>query len=146
MSDNRYAPPNAEVSDLPAQNITQSSSSVLRRATWILWVSFMIGVVNVALDWTYLTTLGSTKMAVGVLALTFGIIVFLTYHIGRGKNWARIVFLIMVLIGLPSLLDLPATFSHSIIAGSFIVIITVLQLLALYIVFFTSARHSFKKH
>lgn len=144
MTENRYSPPNAPVADVPAA-IVQPTASALRIATRLLWASLGIGLVNAALEWKFLTSAVPASVVIGVLIGTFVVIGSLTHFIGRGRNWARIVFLVLAVIGLPSLAQLPATFARAPIAGAANLLQTLLQLVALYIVFLTAARYSFSK-
>jgi hypothetical protein len=145
MNQNRYSPPNSPVADVPAQNIQSTEPSLLRFATRILWASLGIGLVNTPLEWTFLTSTAPTSMVIGILTFTFVVIALLTHYIGRGRNWARIVLLILAIIGLPSLAQLPITFARAPFSGVINVLQTLLQFAALYIVFVTSARHAFSK-
>lgn len=145
MNENRYSPPSARVADPSAPLVDPMASSALEMATRCLWLSLAFGVVNSALQWSYLTGTAPTIVVIGILAFTFALLGWLTYSISRGKNWARIILLIMAIIGLPSLAQLPAVFSRSLLAGALSFVQSMLQFAALYMVFATSARWAFSK-
>lgn len=145
MNDNRYAPPNARVADLSTSPAVAAAPATLQLATRLLWASLAIGLVNSALDWTYLSSAAPMNIVIGILTFTFVVIGLLIYNVGRGRNWARIVLLVFAIIGLPSLTQLPANFARSPLSGSLSLLQTVIQFTALYIMFVTSARHAFSK-
>lgn len=147
MNDNRYAPPKAPVADYSAPVAEQREIGLpaLRFATRLLWGSLTLALLITAFQWNYLTANAPMSRVLPFLGFTYAILMFLTYNVGRGKNWARIVILIFVVLGLPALAELPATFGRAPVIASVYVVQTVIQLSALAIVFFSSARHAFRK-
>jgi hypothetical protein len=111
------------------------------------WVSLVIGVIVAAFDPA--GTGHSSSIPGGIIsitAVTTIIVGFLNYMVLRGKNWARITFLVMDLFGIiPFILALPHSFSLSIIFGMTGVIQSALQLIALVLFFSASAKPWFKK-
>jgi hypothetical protein len=147
MNDNRYAPPKASVAD-PAATVAEHSEigrPALRFATRLLWGGFALGLLNTASQWTYLTSNAPRGQVITILSFSFLLLAFLTYNIGRARNWARIVALVFAVIGLPSLARLPVVFEHAPVLASLGFVYTAIQLIALGIVFFSSARHQFRK-
>jgi len=145
MNENRYAPPSARVDDPVTSAAETAAPAALKLATRLLWASLAMGLVNAALEWNYVAATVTPNFVWGVLIFTFGLIAILTFNIGRGRNWARIVLLVLAIIGLPSLVQMPAMFARSPVSASLSLLQTAIQLTALYIVFFTSARHAFSK-
>lgn len=144
MNENRYSPPSARVAD-PMPAVGEAAARNLAFATKCLWISLAIGAVNFAVEWPNLKAVASTGMLLGILAGTFALLGVITYHIGRAKNWARIVLLIFAIIGLPSLFQLPAAFARNPLSGSLNLLQSLLQFAVLYTVFLTSARRAFSK-
>jgi preprotein translocase subunit Sss1 len=69
----------------------------IERAVMLLWVAVAIGVVSSLLS---LTMLGASFS--GLLATIIGLAItaFLIIKVGEGRNWARIVLLVLFAIGL----------------------------------------------
>jgi len=120
-----YAPPRAQVADIEPGGPPMARPPQVTRAVKCLWAVFAIGVVFTV--WTlakpsaqYLRTVGPASqsnywlVSLGVYTLIFLLSIWLYRAIGRGRNWARILFLI--LSGL-SLLSLPLIF-FSVKAGT----------------------------
>lgn len=111
------------------------------------WVSIAVGLINGLLGPTGVRGLldptgplhqsSVTLIAFIIIFIltVLGLMVLLTLKISAGKNWARITFLILYLLGLPLLSHLPATFQQSTINGMIFVVQTVLQAAVLFLVF-----------
>lgn len=147
MNDNRYAPPKALVADstMTADERSEIGGPALRLAARLLWGGISLGLLSTVLSWNDLTANAPQGAMVGVLTFTFSILALLTYNIGRARNWARIVMLVFMILGLPSLAGLPAIFQRAPLLASLSVVQTVIQLSAMGIVFFSSARYAFRK-
>ena len=96
---NPFAPPQSKVADLP-QHLELDSRpperpNQVKFAFGLLAGSVALGVLNYILGGMQ----GSSLFSFLVLAFVFG----LAAAIRSGKNWARIVFLVLYLTGLPSL-------------------------------------------
>ena len=77
-------------------------------AYYLLWLSlFLIPVIDALWHWPKVLTLEVVmhdSMLLGILALFTGVwltMVLVVYQIGRGRNWARIIFLILTLVSTP---------------------------------------------
>ena len=79
--------------------VTAVKPVAIRRAIGLLWASLAIGVVKTPLNWAYFTSRASAAFNAFVMIFTFAIIGFFIWKIGQGKNWARIVFLALFVIG-----------------------------------------------
>ncbi|HKS54179.1 MAG TPA: hypothetical protein VJS12_02775 [Steroidobacteraceae bacterium] len=147
MNENRYAPPKAAVDDCVSPLAEQSAVGLpaLRLATRLLWGSIALALLVTALAWNALTANTPTGRVLPFLAFAYAVLMFLIYNVGRARNWARIVILIFVVLGLPSLRNLPATFERTPVIASVYVVQTLIQLTALGMMFFGSARHAFRK-
>jgi len=81
-----------------------------------------------------------------VVMLSFALIIWLTYEVSRGRNWARVTLLVFLVLGMPSFLSqLPATFQRSIVLAATEVVILLLQCFALYLVFIGAGARWFRR-
>ena len=146
MKRNPYRPPSAEVADLEfADGVARPP--LINVATVLLCATFGAGLISSTIQWQYL----SSRAPIGFLAFTglftFALGGWIFYKLWQGRNWARIVMLVMFVVGAPlSLPQLPVMFMRSPMGAAIFVFQTAAQLGALYIVFLTSARHWFTKN
>ena len=102
-------------------------------ASYMIYLSIIIGIINSVLY----ETLGNQEMLSNPKSLIVGIVVFLIigvigFQIGRGKNWARIVLLILTVIGI---VGLPAIIVDDFLLHPAIGILSIVQtLIQLYVV------------
>ena len=105
-------------------------------ATNLLWISLGVGLINFAFQFDYLKSQASVGFIVTVSGITFAIIALLVHFISAGRNWARITFLVMFLLGLiPAVPQLAAIFERSLLSGLTSLGQWLLQIIALYLVF-----------
>jgi hypothetical protein len=145
MSDvqpNPYAPPHAQVRDIDPDRRPLQKPQQVRLAVALLWVSLALGPLNLLLDdRSPARTIVASQPALlglmaGVLAGVLALMAVLVVFIYRGRNWARVVYLVMYLLGaLPWLLSLPVLFGHSPVAGAVYVVQGTIQAIALYFIF-----------
>jgi ABC-type iron transport system FetAB permease component len=73
----------------------------IQRAVNLLWISFAIGTVRALLLWS--TDVGITPPALILLFLllifSFALQLFFLRRISQGKNWARLLYLVVFLLG-----------------------------------------------
>lgn len=107
MSQNPYAPPAATVADLDDRTVSLDRPRNVVLAVRLLWTEVAIGIPGLvyeafnppgddsdpSLYWTHLAGLAVT---VGFLALS----VIINWKIWQGRNWARIVGLVLLIVGL----------------------------------------------
>ncbi|TXF79216.1 hypothetical protein [Chryseobacterium sp.] len=113
----------------------------------ILIITLILGFLNVMLT-EFLTDIKSLSSAQGVFTtfFTFLIIGFLIYEMNKGKNWARITFLILTVLGLFFLpFTLPMLFEQSLVIGSLSSINGILQIAALILIFSGESNKWFKQ-
>lgn len=128
-----------------AEVIAQKPAQIVM-ATRLLWFTLALGVVNSALEWQFLTSTTSVGLLVSTQLLTFAVVAWLTIMISRGRNWARITFLIMSIIGLPVVfMQFQAMFARSPISGAISVLQLLLQIGALYLMFSEPGRRWFRR-
>jgi uncharacterized membrane protein YfhO len=100
MSDNPYAPPKAEV------EVAERHEAAAERPRQIVWVvqlaafNYALGLVSIAIAWEYFSRLQSMTPTIISQSFTLVILFWLYYKIYQGRNWARIVWLVLSLLGL----------------------------------------------
>ena len=78
-------------------------------AVTLLWISFAIGVFSSMIYFSNFVDLAKASdfgsgFVIFVNLFSFVFMAFLIYLIGEGKNWARITFLALFIIGIPLLI------------------------------------------
>jgi len=99
MSRNPYSPPKAAVGDTDQEPLRVKPAAI-RRAIVTLWTSFALNLFITALDWRYQTSQVPPLVLILSQIFGLGIAVWLFWKIGVGRNWARIVYLVLLLVGL----------------------------------------------
>jgi hypothetical protein len=120
--------------------------NTFKNAVKLVYFSLIVGLIKATL-YEFLTPTkmlsNPTMLTVGVLTLV--IIGFLGYMAGEAKNWARITFLVMFILGsfmMPSIIM--EEFRTVPIIGITTLLQTALQLFALIILFNKESRNWFK--
>ena len=118
--------------------------------TWAVYLflgSLAIGLVDVFLNLSFELQKTSLIFVILVVAFTDAIVLLLIYKIDLGRNWARITFLVLVLIGLvPYAFALNTLFSRSILIGCMNITQTVMQIIALHYLFTKPGSTWFQKN
>lgn len=128
-----------------AQDTSQKPQSVAL-AVILLWASLGAGVVKMLLHQFRYASTGSDAVAYTVIAVTLAIIVFLIVKIAAGKNWARIVFLVLFVIGtFPMAAVILDEFADAPFMGALSVAQIGLQAYALYLLFTQPGSAWFRK-
>ena len=115
------------------------------RAAGLLWLSLLIGLFRSVIDWHHLRLLTASLsgLLVGV-AFNLGMLALLTWKVSRGRNWARITFLVLTLLGLvPYVPILLSTFHRSPMMAAVSLVQTATQLFALVLLFTSPGREWF---
>ncbi|MBM3233730.1 hypothetical protein FJZ19_01410 [Candidatus Pacearchaeota archaeon] len=118
----------------------------------LLWISLGVGVLNSIINFSNSVDLAQgygSGFVIFVTLFTLVFMAFFIYMIGQGKNWARITFLVLFIIGIPfSVLPAIVLLVTNPISAMFSAGITILQLIALIFLFQKSSSdwfHSMKK-
>nr|WP_314838585.1 hypothetical protein [uncultured Flavobacterium sp.] len=128
-------------------NLTEVPKKV-KQASNLVYLSLVLGLIKMVLY----EILTSQKMLTQPKALTIGIITiailaFFGFKIGEGKNWARITFLVLFIIGIISFpFSLLNEFKMSPIIGIASVIQMLIQLYILIILFTGESKEWFSKN
>ena len=70
-----------------------------RTALRLLWTSIWIGIANAVIHWSDLTSQAPAIFAALILLVTFTVLIWLTRKISLRRNWARITFLALTVLG-----------------------------------------------
>jgi hypothetical protein len=142
MERNEYSPPSAPVFDIPNPDVPSDRPRQVSIAAMLLYASLALGVgTSVILAPRVVLSGPAWIIQVCGQVLTVIVIVWLTYKIWKGRNWARITFAVITSVGyvfyVPILMKM---FRLSSVAGSINLLQSVLQLAALYLVFSRPGR------
>jgi hypothetical protein len=139
---NPYAPPKAAVAEA---EIPIPRPAAVITAMQLLWVSFALTFVEVALDWEAMTE-GEPLIFAIFAALGIAVTLWLYFNIWAGRNWARITYLVLTAISIPLLvIDLPDNAQRAPLAAGLALIDLFLVFYALYLLFFPG-REWFRAH
>lgn len=152
MIQNPYVSPTTIV-DIDFATTENSRPLLVWVASFLLCVSLVTGYINTALRWDNKGAAIMANMPINyqillVCMMIAGALIFLwlTYKIWCGRNWARIVMPIVIAIRvLPLLPKMPSMLEHMTIHEYLTFAQTIAELLGVYIVFATSARHWFAR-
>ena len=125
-------------------------------AVKLLWYSLGLGIVNTLTDPQSLDLVsqGSTAFTITIMAFTLVIMALLIWNISAGRNWARIIFLVVFLLGglgyLFAAMNDPTDpsfnpFARSMLAGLISLLQLAFQLVALRFIFTKPGASWFKK-
>lgn len=129
---------------MEAKNIEKPSQ--INTAVNLLWASLAIGFVKSIMDMQHLGSQASPAFTNFILISVIAVMVLLIVFISKGKNWARITFLVLFILGsLPSIPLVLGEFTRSPVLGAFSLVQIVLQVVALYMVFTKPGAAWFKK-
>jgi len=127
------------------QTLPTAKPVAIRRAIGLLWASVAVGVVKTPLNWAYLTSRASGAFNAFVIIFTFAITAFFIWKIGQGKNWARIVFLAVFLLGVvPFLFIVRSEFGRSPASGLLSTMQFGLQAVAFFLIFTNPGKEWFQ--
>ena len=110
----------------------------------LLWTSLALEVIKLPLDWPHRRLLAST-LSIGIrVGLTAVIMFLLIWKIGQGRNWARIIFLLLFAVGCtPFLVVVYFEFVRSFLLGLISIIQIAMQFFALLLIFTYPGRTFF---
>ena len=111
----------------------------IKKALNCIWAGLALAIMMPYLDWHYIQ---NAKPQISVTSVSFALIitiviyVWLINKVSKGRNWARITFLVLVAVGsIPNLQTLIIEFNRSIIIGCNSALQLILQFIALWLLF-----------
>jgi hypothetical protein len=115
-------------------------------AVTLLWVSLAVGIAKVALDFAHLRAMAPLGFTLFVLVATFAVLILLVLKIAAGRNWARITFLILFIIGtVPTLPVVRDELERAPLVGGLSILQILLQIWALVLLFTRPGSAWFRK-
>ena len=119
----------------------------VQTAVTILYVTLGIGILRAVIEASANAEMAGVGFLMFVTLVVFAFMAFLIAKIGGGKNWARITFLVLFLLGLlPSILPLLRSFDINPLSGFLGLAQIVLQILALVFLFQQESGDWFRAH
>ena len=128
----------------------QTKSQILRpqkvlTALKLLYLTLGIGIIRIFLEDTNLFMRAESGINIFVLFLIFALVFFIYYLIGKGKNWARIIFLIFFIVGFPlTMLQLLPSLSRTPFSGLLGLVQVTLTIIALVNLFHKESNKWFR--
>lgn len=130
------------VSEIPTP--TQRPQKI-KNAVLMLWISLGLGVVRSVWEIPAQAAQSSVGFVVFVMGFTFLFVGFFVWMIGKGKNWARITFLVLFILGVPlSILPLIQSLAYAPISGVLGIAQSALQTVAVIFLFLKESSAWFK--
>jgi len=118
------------------QNANAERPREVTRGVQFLASSLAIGLLNSVFHLGQRTSGAPMFLALLIVILSFGLLFFLVMKVSAGRNWARIIVLILVLFGIP--FAIPAYLHEvrrNVLSGTLSIIILLMQLSGTYLLF-----------
>lgn len=97
---NPYEAPKARVADVCPEEILLERPPQVVLAIRLAVAGLIVGLVAMGLSWEYYSSMGGTVSLVVGQTVGLLISVWIYYKIYSGRNWARVLYLVFVLLGL----------------------------------------------
>lgn len=120
-----------------------SRPAAVSNAVGLFYISLVMGLLRAMVDWRVMTQQASAGFTLFLLAFTFGLLLLLIHYVNQGHNWARIVLLVLFLLGTPFAVQLLESLGVHPLSGILGILQLVLQGAGLAMVFSAQARRWF---
>ena len=90
-----YAPPASQVSDPPEPQHLFPKPLQIRVAVWLLWISLALATPMMYFEYRRTSSYVEAIFVMVFVSAMLAFSAFLNVKIARGRNWARIVFLVL---------------------------------------------------
>jgi len=143
---NPYRPPRGEVFDIPEADERMERPRQVFIAVALLWVMLVVQAAGLAFMWRlYRIMPPEFLIFAGITTALWVLNAWIVAMIERGKNWARITYLVLFLLGAPIVLfSLAYTLRTSPIAAGSSIVQMLLQIAALIMLFIPPAGAWFR--
>jgi hypothetical protein len=143
-NDNPYAAPIAHVADIAPAALEKPPR--VTRAVTLLWIAYVLSLVHVGLALGYLSGLFDMGNFVPLQSASFLFYALLIYSISKGRNWARVTYLILMGVRMVNVTRMfPRDLETSKLAVVVTVISVVCQGVALYWLYTDPGRLWFRR-
>lgn len=123
-----------------------SRPSTIGVALGLLWVGLAIGPIKLLFNWAYLVSRSGVAVNVFIVGVGLAFYCFFIWKIGEGKNWARIAFLVLFVLGVaPYIFILRSEFARSPLLGTMSIVQAGIQAAALYLLFTSPGSEWFRQ-
>lgn len=128
------------------QNANAERPREVARAVQFLTSSLAIGLLNAIFHLAQRTSGAPMIFALLIVIAFFGLLFFLVMKISAGRNWARIILLILVLFGIPFAISAYLEeVRRNVLSGTLSIIVTILQLIGTYFLFTRNSNLWFRR-
>ena len=126
--------------------VASSKPKAVEIAVLILWLALACGLAMSVVKLGQVALPVSLIFIYSFLAFCFAVSALFVYKISRGRNWARITYLILILFGtLKALPNLIPTIEHAPFYGTLNIAVVASQLVAMTMLFTSSSNGWFKQ-
>ena len=134
MTHNPYSAPRSAVTDMPPAPMERPRVVVI--AVALLWTEVALGLLESLLDWKHLAADESATFVLIFDTLFVGLSVLINIMIWRGRNWARIVALVLTIFAVVGFAPvIGAEFARAPFVTVLGMVELLLDVIALYLVF-----------
>ena len=149
MRQNPYAAPKAPVSDMENAPDVMTRPKQVVWTVWITVANVALGLVFMALNWSYYARMGSIPAIIGGQIVGLAINFWLYYKIWQGRNWARIVLLVFSVLGfmawaLPTTRGVMAAAPTVVRVGSILGLVS--NVVVIWLLFFSPGKVWFRRN
>lgn len=118
---------------------------IVKIAIQVLAAAVVIGLLNAIFTLVQRITGAPMLVALIMVIAFFGLLFFLVMKISAGRNWARILWLILVLLNAPfAIMAYPEAVKRNLITGTLSIIIVLLQLIGTGLLFTKNSNPWFR--
>ena len=118
----------------PTANVARPKETT--SAIQFLYASLAIGLIRAVFGLTQRVSGAALILAALIVIAVFALVFFLVWKISAGRNWARIILLVLVLINLPfAVLANVSELKRSVLSGAFSILIEVILWIGTYLLF-----------
>ncbi len=127
------------------QSANAERPGTVAKAVQLLVSSLAIGLLNAIFTLVQRQTGARMLVALVIVFAFFGLLLFLVMKISAGRNWARIIWLIWILLNAPfAILAYPQAVKSNVLLGTLTIIIGILQWVGTYLLFTKNSNLWFK--
>lgn len=136
---------NEEKEHLVSSNKVLAQPPKVATAVKLLYATLGIGIIRSMMEAPSQAEAGSVGLVLFILFSVLGLMWFFIYMIGRGRNWARITFFLMFILGVPlSILPMIQSLAHDPVSGILGLVQIFMQIIAMLFLFHGSSSAWFK--
>lgn len=134
-----------ELTNEPTESVARPRA--VSNAVLLFYTAFAIGAIRAVFDLIRRTSGVSFFVVLLALGIFLLVCVLFVRQIAAGKNWARIVFLVLLLIGLPFAIPTYLTeLKTSLVHGIVSIIVALLQVAGTVLLFSGESNRWFRRH